>query len=1494
MKKNYLFIAMMCFCTSLWIHATVPEDGNSDSGQTAVKKALGFLVSDYTLPTGLYSFGINDATLLTIIKETPKVSAGACVKGVYYGATYDGTDPLNWSSFDLKTGEEVILNSLNGTKKYTDMSYDYSTDKLYAISHPDANSTRISVVNPADGSGEAILETDKQLTTLACCYDGVLYSIDTSGILYSINKVTKQITPVTDTGFKPNYVQSMEFDHETGILYWAACNDSYSYFFSIDVHTKQVNRITELGNGGDMTGLYIPFTLAQPDAPEAVGDFSVEAVTGKNAIQAKFSLPAATATGNTLSTIQSLQVECDRKPLKTYLNGTDFTFVAGKEMSLEVEVPAGLHSFRIYATNEAGNGVPKERRLFIGKDVPAAPENIVMEASGSKVKLKWNPVTFGENGGEIDLASLGYTVIRHPDKKSIAVNIKGNSLEDEVPVRDMYSYEITAQTAQGNSVSAQSEWLAAGEACNIPFSYNFDDKTKFKLWTVIDNNQDEKTWQLSKTFELTPTAMYSYSSENDGDDWMFTPPLKLENTRFYKLKFTCGVQNPRYPERLKVTMGRTNTVEGQTIELGIYDLTEYGLNPKILYLPENLESGNWYIAFQACSDKNQSKLFVSNVEVVENTAATFQGTVLANGKPVPGATVGLGNPETTCETDAEGHFLIHEIVAGTYTVNVSCFGYEDFSEEVTFSVLEKKIKTITLSEIRKAEVCGKVKTETGESIPDATVYLHGYANYTAQTDKEGSFTLADVYCKGDYKLEGYALNYDIARLDIPAFTQDVSTEDLILKEKLLSPSHFTAAASDIAVDLSWDRPQDKILQFRYDDGEPPLYVLNMQLGATANAVSGCIYDTPTVFTGMSWQVANNSDPKTTVDIIILDLDENGRPTKNVLFAQQGVASRDSYWSSFRFPHPIVAPRGALIGLQGDAFLCMDFGTSQEWPVQEGKSCYTFDYINHDFTNVDGSNLLVRAEGLQLGAPHQDEQMVKAPMPQPGYLVWRMKEEDAANPEKWTALTDQPVTVTSFKDETWKDMPKGIYRYAVKAVYAHGELSYPAITEIVPRLLTARLSFSLTTNTPETAEGAVLTLLNKDEIHSYTAIANTEGKITVSGVWEGDYRVLIEKSGFTLLDLAIRVEGGKDMEKEYILQEDAKAPSNLKINENGVLGSRLFRWNVTDKWQDDFEEHEDFAINSPGKTGWSYIDGDGSSTYASSSYEFPHMKEPMAFIVFNPSATTPSMLEEMEPHNGDKLLCCFAGTEGIPNNDYIISPELEMDEDFIIRFWASSYHRRFLEEIRIGYSTTGKEEKDFIWIGDSQTVPAAWTEYIINIPKEARYVTINCISNDCYILMLDEIYIGTSPESKAVEKRNRVAGQPTTFEVYLDGKLVQETTETSYNFTNLTKGKHMAGVKAVYTSGTTEMSVIPFNVEEDVTNNEEDIAPNGFLLSPLPVSDVLHIDGMYDKAELLNSSGQVILHTDYTPVISMRPYPSGLYYLKLIKSGKVTVMKVPVK
>ena len=186
--------------------------------------------------------------------------------------------------------------------------------------------------------------------------------------------------------------------------------------------------------------------------------------------------------------------------------------------------------------------------------------------------------------------------------------------------------------------------------------------------------------------------------------------------------------------------------------------------------------------------------------------------------------------------------------------------------------------------------------------------------------------------------------------------------------------------------------------------------------------------------------------------------------------------------------------------------------------------------------------------------------------------------------------------------------------------------------------------------------------------------------------------------------------------------------------------------------DDFEGHTDFAINSPGTVGWSYIDVDGYKTYGVGEYDYANRELEMAAMIFNPSQVGPGLGDGdgmfFSPYGGNKYLAFFASASSAPvvNNDWFISPALSFGGASKIAFWAKGLTEQYgLERMRVAYSTGGNAAADFtnvLTAGSYVEVGTTWTRYEFDLPANAKYVGINCVSPDRYALCVDDVAIGT--------------------------------------------------------------------------------------------------------------------------------------------------------
>ena len=175
--------------------------------------------------------------------------------------------------------------------------------------------------------------------------------------------------------------------------------------------------------------------------------------------------------------------------------------------------------------------------------------------------------------------------------------------------------------------------------------------------------------------------------------------------------------------------------------------------------------------------------------------------------------------------------------------------------------------------------------------------------------------------------------------------------------------------------------------------------------------------------------------------------------------------------------------------------------------------------------------------------------------------------------------------------------------------------------------------------------------------------------------------------------------------------------------------------------DDFDSYPDFdLVFSP----WTLVDVDQSGTYLINGYTWPHATEAQAFIIFNQSSTTPPATG-IDAHSGAKAAACFASTSP-PNNDWMMTPRMELGSESRITFWARSHTDAYgLERFKVGISTAGTNPSDFsiISAGTYVEAPTTWTQYTYDLGTydgEQIFIGVQCLSHDAFVFYVDDFAV----------------------------------------------------------------------------------------------------------------------------------------------------------
>jgi PKD repeat protein len=231
---------------------------------------------------------------------------------------------------------------------------------------------------------------------------------------------------------------------------------------------------------------------------------------------------------------------------------------------------------------------------------------------------------------------------------------------------------------------------------------------------------------------------------------------------------------------------------------------------------------------------------------------------------------------------------------------------------------------------------------------------------------------------------------------------------------------------------------------------------------------------------------------------------------------------------------------------------------------------------------------------------------------------------------------------------------------------------------------------------------------------------------------------------TLLSLATPIQGDWNLQacfEEFIPENPFNPPRYLTaevINGNDVV----LNW-YSPEIDEGFELYTDFALSFGN---WSQYDLDEESTWGSAAYDFPNEYYTGSFIIFNPSETTPPATDvNWQPYEGEKYAACFSALPG-PNDDWLITPLLKVANGDTLSFYHKSVTETYgLERFRVGISTTGANTTDFTIVSPSPYVESSvtWTRFTYDLSSyedQEIYIAINCISDDAFVFMLDNIRV----------------------------------------------------------------------------------------------------------------------------------------------------------
>ncbi len=252
--------------------------------------------------------------------------------------------------------------------------------------------------------------------------------------------------------------------------------------------------------------------------------------------------------------------------------------------------------------------------------------------------------------------------------------------------------------------------------------------------------------------------------------------------------------------------------------------------------------------------------------------------------------------------------------------------------------------------------------------------------------------------------------------------------------------------------------------------------------------------------------------------------------------------------------------------------------------------------------------------------------------------------------------------------------------------------------------------------------------------------------------------------------------------------EAITPSNFNVSKN--YKSVTLSWNpVIDE---SFEQYAPWGATAIG--GWSLADLDNGLAGGYGAFDYPNSSVNSSFVVFDGSYG--GINDYFEPHSGTQMAVSF-WSKNKPNNDWIITPQITIATgDYLELFARTANDVWGLEEMRVLISENTSNTGDFIKLHTETTleVPSTWTNYSYDLSAYAGkkvYLAINCVSNDKYALLIDDIKLKNINNSYApltAQSQNHTSTPETSgnieYQIVRDGAIIKTLNGfENYQYTN---------------------------------------------------------------------------------------------------------------
>lgn len=380
------------------------------------------------------------------------------------------------------------------------------------------------------------------------------------------------------------------------------------YYIGVRAHTDSEC------SGAVISNISVEQLASSTKVPGSLTDIKMEAgASGSEEAIFTFKAPEKAVDGTALSGNVKVSVSNVNDPS----NVAEVSVAPGAEGKVTCKGEKGFNTYRITTSNDAGEGLSQMIRGYIGLDTPDNPKNMKSTTSEDNLtmRLEWDPVTKGINGGFIDPETVKYQVWYN--SSGVTWNRVGNPVDVCAATFDpqytglaRWRVTVMAQNRDGdfvksNRVNALADQL--GNPVTLPLLEDFATGGNAYPWSYLrDTDATEmSSFRTSSNSDIATLGIGNPKCD-DGSGRVLSSLIYGQATeaRLLVPKFsTIGMNNPvfnvklwnyQYAPKMEIyarMYGQEECEKIATVEVDPERYNEW--NDYMLPLPDKYKNKSW-------------------------------------------------------------------------------------------------------------------------------------------------------------------------------------------------------------------------------------------------------------------------------------------------------------------------------------------------------------------------------------------------------------------------------------------------------------------------------------------------------------------------------------------------------------------------------------------------------------------------------------------------------------------------------------------------------------------------------------------------------------------------------------------------------------------------------------------------------------------------------------------------------------------------------------